>query len=381
MHLTRKLVCSLALASGLIATGANAQLPNDEVVGSTTLPPPDDHRTYIVDFEFNNLVVGRITVIDPDEQEFLGIMPTGGGAPMVLSNDRETVYTADFFYSRYVRGDRVDILTAWDSRNLEPKWELELPAGKRAFTLTERYAFDKSADDKFLYIYNFTPSTSVTVVDVTKQEVVNEISINGCILNYPSGDRQFASICGDGSLQTITLDDNGKEIDRIKTKFFDPDQEKLVERATHVGEVYYFVTTLGEVVPMDLSGDIPAVLPSWSLVSDEEKEQGWAPGGWQLMAASPALNRLYVLMHPDHKPLNWQDPSQTIWVFDLESGEKIDTLESPGYIWSLSATSDEEPLLLGMNIEGGMEIFDLTKGEHTGTMDGLSKTPTLVINH
>jgi methylamine dehydrogenase heavy chain len=218
MHLSKKLVCCLMLASGLFAAGANAQLPND-TIGSTTLPPPDDHRSYIVDFQFDNLVVGRVTVVDPDNQKFLGMMPTGGGAPMVLSNDRETIYTADFFYSRYVRGDRVDILTAWDSRNLVPKWELKIPS-KRAFMLTERYGFDKSADDKFLYIYNFTPSTSITVVDVTKQEVVNEISINGCVLNYPSGDRRFASICGDGSLQTITLDDNGKEIDRAKTKFF-----------------------------------------------------------------------------------------------------------------------------------------------------------------
>ncbi|MGO1500096.1 MAG: amine dehydrogenase large subunit [Marinobacter sp.] len=380
MHLSKKTACSLILASSLFATCVSAQLPKDEVVGKTTLPPPNDHRSYIVDFEFDNLVVGRVVVVDPDEQEFLGIMPTGGGAPMVLSEDRETIYTADFFYSRYVRGERVDVVTAWDSRNLEPKWELEIPS-KRAFILTERYGFDRSADDKFLYIYNFTPSTSITVVDVTKQEVVNEISINGCILSYPSGDRQFASICGDGTLQTITLDDKGQEIDRAKTKFFDPDEEKLVERATQVGEVFYFVTTLGEVVPMDMSGKIPAILPRWSLVSEEEKEQGWAPGGWQLMAASPALNRLYVLMHPDHKPLNWQDPSQTIWVFDLETGEKIDTLESPGYIWSMSATKDDNPLLLGVNIEGGLEIFDLNKGEHKGTMDGLSKTPTLVINH
>lgn len=167
----------------------------------------------------------------------------------------------------------------------------------------------------------------------------------------------------------------------LKQSFFDPDEEKLVERATQIGDVYYFVTTLGEVVPMDLSGNIPAILPRWSLVSDEEREEGWAPGGWQLMAASPGLNRLYVLMHPDHKPLNWEDPSQIIWVFDLETGKKIGTLDSPGLIWSLSATSDDKPLLLGMNIEGGMEIFDLTKGEHTGTMEGLSATPTLVINH
>lgn len=379
MHLYKKLACCLMVASGLLATSVNAQLPN-ETVGSTTLSLPDDHRSYMVDFQFSNLVVGRVVVVDPDKQKFLGIMPTGGGAPVVLSHDRKTIYTAEFFYTRYVRGIRTDVITAWDSTTLAPKWELEIPS-KRAFMLTERFGFAKSSDDKFLYVYNFTPSTSITVVDVTKKKVVNEIAINGCVLNYPVGDRRFASICGDGTLQTITLDNNGKEIDRFKTTLFDPAAEKLVERATKVDDVYYFVTTLGEIVPVDLSGKKPKLLPRWSLVSEEEKQAGWAPGGWQLMAIAPKLNRLYVLMHPDHLPLNWQDPSTTIWVFDLETHEKIGTLESPNLIWSLSATADDKPLLLGSNVEGGMEIFDLLKAKHNGTMDSLGETPTLIMNH
>lgn len=379
MHLPKKLACCLVVASSLIAASANARLPNENV-GSTTLPPPDDHRSYMVDFEFNNMVSTRVVVIDPDEKKYLGMVPTGHAAPATLSHDRKTIYTADFFYTRYVRGERTDVLTAWDSQTLSTKWELELPS-RRAFTLTERFSIAPSADDKFVYIYNFTPSTSVTVVDTTKQEMVNEIAINGCILNYPVGERRFASLCGDGSLQMITLNDEGEEIDRTKTKFFDPDVVKLVERATVVGETYYFVTTLGEVVPLDLSGDEPKLLPRWSLVTREEMADGWAPGGWQLIAAAPRINRLYVLMHTDHKAYNWEDPSQIIWEFDLETGEKLATLESPNLIWSLSATSDDKPLLLGTNIEGGLEIFDLSTGEHNGTMEGVTKTPTLILNH
>ena len=379
MHLPKQLAISLVVASSLIAASANARLP-DETVGSTTLSLPDDHRSYMVDFEFNNMVSTRVVVIDPDTQKYLGMLPTGHAAPVALSRDRKTIFTADFFFTRYVRGERTDVLTAWDSQTLSPKWELVV-SSKRAFTLTERFSLATSADDKFVYIYNFTPSTSVTVVDTTKQEMVNEIATNGCILNYPVGDRRFASLCGDGSLQMITLNDNGEEVDRTRTVFFDPNAVKLVERATVVGEIYYFVTTSGEVVPVDLSGDEPKPLPRWSLVTPEELAEGWAPGGWQLLAAAPALNRLYVLMHPDHEVYKWEDPSQIIWEFDLKTGEKIGTLESPNLIWSLSATSDDKPLLLGANIEGGLEIFDLSTGEHNGTMAGVTKTPTLILNH
>lgn len=379
MSHTKKLAYSLLMASSLFAASTHAVLP-DETVGSTILSLPDDHRSYVVDFEFENMVATRVVVIDPDKQKYLGMIPTGGAAPAVLSYDRKTIYTADFFYTRYTRGERSDVLTAWDSQTLSPKWELKVPS-VRAFTLTERFGLSTSTDDKFVYVYNFTPSTSVTVIDTTKKEMVNEIAIHGCILNYPIGKRQFASLCGDGAIQVITLDDKGQEINRIKQVFFNPDEEKLVERATVVGDIYYFVTTEGVVVPLDLSGGKPKALPRWSLVTNKEKSAGWAPGGWQLMAAAPGLNRLYVLMHPDHQPLNWEDPSQIIWAYNLKTGKKIGELESPNLVWSLSATSDKKPLLLGTNIEGGIEIFDLTTGKHKGTMDGVAKTPTLILNH
>ncbi|CAD5106891.1 amine dehydrogenase large subunit [Zestomonas carbonaria] len=380
MRTTRTLMQAVMALGVSLAGHAFADLPV-ETIGQTTLPfPPEPHRTYVVDVEFENLVAGRVVVVDPDQKRYLGMISTGFAAPSVLSRDQRILYSADLFYSRGTRGTRTDVLTAWDTSTLAPIWEVVIP-NKRSLALTQRYSLGTSGDDRFVYIYNFTPSTSVTVVDSKSKTVAGELSIPGCVLSYPVGKRGFASLCGDGSLQLITLDETGKEASRSRTAFFDPNAERLVERATHVGDTYYFVTTTGTVRPVDFSGKEPKVLPSWSLTTAEEQKAGWAPGGWQLLAVAPKLNRLYALMHDAHEPMKWEDPSPIIWAFDLATGKKVGELEAPTPIWSMNATGDDQPLLLGSNIEGGLEIFDLKSGKHTGTMEKLVKSATLVLNH
>jgi methylamine dehydrogenase heavy chain len=384
MRITRILAQStLALGVSLIGLGnASAELPADKGIGQTTLPfPPEPHRAYIVDVEFESFVAGRVTVVDPEKKKMLGMVPTGFAAPSTLSRDGKTLFTADLFYSRGTRGTRTDVLTAWDTSTLSPSYEVLIPT-KRAEALTQRYSLGTSSDDRFVYVYNFTPSTSVTVVDVKAKSVAGEIAIPGCVLNYPVGKRSFASLCGDGSVQLVTLNDEGKEVSRTHTAFFDPNAEKLVERAYAVGDIYYFVTTTGTVRGVDFSGKQPKVLEAWDLVSDAaEKKAGWAPGGWQLITVAPKLNRLYVLMHDAHEAMKWEDPSPIIWVFDLKTHKRIGTLEAPNPIWSLQATSDDNPLLLGTNIAGGLEVFDLKSGKHTGTMERIQKTATQILSH
>ncbi|MFR0690840.1 amine dehydrogenase large subunit [Enterobacterales bacterium AE_CKDN230030158-1A_HGKHYDSX7] len=370
----------LALATCLAMGAAQAELPT-ESIGETVLPfPPSPHRAYIVDVEFENFIAGRVTVVDPEQKKMLGMVSTGFVAPSTLSRDAKTLFSADTFYSRGTRGVRTDVLTAWDTSNLRPKWEVEIPA-KRASILTQKYALGTSSDDRFVYIYNFTPSTSVTVVDTQEKKVASEIAISGCVLNYPVGKRSFASLCGDGQLQITKVGDDGKEVGRSQTPFFDPNKEKLNERGLAVGETYYFVTTDGVVKPVDVSGDKPKMLPSWSLTTDEERKKGWGTGGWQLMAVAPKLNRLYVLMHEEHSAGKWEDPSPFIWVYDLKTQKKIGTLEAPKPVWSLHATTDDKPLLLGTDIEGGLQIFDLKTGKYNGSMDKIAKTPILVLSH
>src|SRR5699024_4805432 len=187
-----------------------------------------------------------------------------------------------------------------------------------------------SDDDRFVYVFNFTPAQSVSVVDTKSREFVGEIEISGCTLNYVIGDRRFASLCGNGDLLVVTLNDEGKEVDRQYVPFFDPDKIELIERAARGADrMYYFVSVGGVVHPVDFSGDKPKVLPTWSLTEGLEGRADWGPGGWQLITVAPALNRLYVLMHPEHDESKWENPSKTIWVFDLETHEKVGTLKAP----------------------------------------------------
>ncbi|MGO4003077.1 amine dehydrogenase large subunit [Pseudomonas fluorescens] len=380
---TNRISVQSALGLSLLVLGLNsarADLPPD-TIGQTVLAfPPEAHRAFVVDVEFESFVAGRVTVVDPDQKRVLGMVPTGFAAPSTLSHDKKTLYSADIWYSRGTRGVRTDVLTAWDSSTLSPAWEVLIP-NKRAESLTQRYGLKTSGDDKFVYVYNFTPSTSVTVVDTQAKAVVTEIAIPGCVLNYPVGNRRFASLCGDGSLQVVTLNDQGQETARSRTPFFDPNAERLVERAVNVGDTYYFTTTTGTVRPVDFAGDAPKILPSWSLVSEEEKKAGWAPGGWQLMAVAPKLDRLYVLMHDAHEPMKWEDPSTLIWAFDLKTHKKVGTLEAPVPVWSMQATGDDKPLLLGADVEGGLQIFDLKTNTHTGSMAKVAKTATQVMSY
>ncbi|WP_371367467.1 amine dehydrogenase large subunit [Pseudomonas sp. QL9] len=382
MRITRILARTmLALGVSLAAAGgAYADLPA-ETIGQETLPfPPSPHRAYIIDVEFESFVIGRVTVVDPEKKKMLGMVSTGFAAPSTLSNDKRYLYSADLYYSRGTRGTRTDVLTAWDTSTLAPAWEVVIPS-KRSESLTQRYGIGSSSDDRFVYIYNFTPSTSVTVVDTQSKAVTSEIALPGCVLDYPVGKRGFASMCGDGSMQLVTLGEDGKEVARSRTPFFDPNKEKLVERGIANGDTYYFTTTEGTIHTIDFSGKQPKVLPTWSLTTDEERKAGWAPGGWQEIALAPKLNRLYVLMHDKHEAMKWEDPATDIWVYDLKTHKKIGTLSSPNPIWSMTATTDDAPLLLGADVMGGLNVFDLKTGKLTGTMEKIAKTPTQVLTH
>jgi hypothetical protein len=109
-----------------------------------------------------------------------------------------------------------------------PAWEVLIP-NKRAESLTQRYGLKTSGDDRFVYVYNFTPSTSVTVVDTQTKRRRHGIAIPGCVLNYPVGKRRFASLCGDGSLQVVTLNDQARNRAQPHA-VLRPNAEKLVER-------------------------------------------------------------------------------------------------------------------------------------------------------
>ena len=86
-------------------------------------------------------------------------------------------------------------------------------------------------------------------------------------------------------------------------------------------------------------------------------------------------------MHPDAYNGSHKDPSDTIWVYDLKTKKKIATLKSKVPLWSIHASVDKEGLLFGLNIEGGLEIFDINRNAHKGIMEGIVKTPIYMMTH
>jgi len=82
-----------ALIFGLIgAHPALAELPPEEM-GIEVLPTANPHRSYLVDVEFDNMIAGRVVVVDPDQKRFLGMISTGFIAPSALSHDRRVLLT------------------------------------------------------------------------------------------------------------------------------------------------------------------------------------------------------------------------------------------------------------------------------------------------
>ena len=50
-------------------------------------------------------------------------------------------------------------------------------------------------------------------------------------------------------------------------------------------------------------------------------------------------------------------------------------------VWSLQATGDDKPLLLGADIEGGLQIFDLKTDKLNASMPKVAKTATQIMSY
>ena len=95
---------------------------------------------------------------------------------------------------------RTDVLTIYDRATLAPVHEIILddPKLKRAEILVSKFVISLIDNERFLLFYSFTPGTFVTVIDLEKREVVNGVPLPTCAGIFPTGERGFSSLCGNG---------------------------------------------------------------------------------------------------------------------------------------------------------------------------------------
>lgn len=368
------LILGLSLFSGgALAADFPEPLPIEPTDNVATLPASyPDSWIYAMDGNFYSVLDGKVLILDlaATSHEFKGYVGAGQFGSFLAASTRPELYVAETYYSRRVSGERTDAIVIYDKQSLKKKAEIILPGGKRGQSVTQKHSFQFLDNERLALVFNFTPAASVTVVDLIDRKVLNEIPIPGCSLIYPMGKLGFSTLCGNGTMAAFTLDANGKVTGEQRTKKFnDIDNDPLFMKTTKVGNTTYFVSFLGTVQPMDMTGTWPKVGKTWSLVSAEEKAAGWRPGGWHILS-SDTQGRLYFLMQEKSYPGSHKDGGGEVWVYDAKSKKRVARHVLKTHAISIEVTRGAAPYLAAVNANMEVDVYDAVSGQHLRTIGG-----------
>jgi len=401
----------LAVASclGLFAFAgpASADLPPEEVGRVMRLPETvSDHWVWVPD-----RLIRHSVLFDGDTGRMLGAIDAGTQVSPKIplwSRARNEIYSVDTVYSRGHRGERKDYLVIYDSRTLDAKGDTEIPP--RSMDTGTGIALVGMLDgDRFVIMLNHSPGASVSIVDVEQRQLSSEIQTQGCAGVFPAGPNRFGMLCGDGTVMTVHITDDGK-LDHLarSARFFDPVVDPVTEKGVRDGTTWWFVSFEGMLHEVDFSEDAPVPKPAWPLFSENERANGWRVGGAQHIAYHPGTKRLYSIVH-EGGPGSHKDPGPEIWVYDLRIKKKIDVFETPNLmaaflgpqagfdassttgkllnfvlpnlgVHSIAVTRDDAPLLFYRHADlGAVGVLDALSGQHLRDIDEAGVSGTLLV--
>src|SRR5262245_14259708 len=291
MRWGRGRVPSTILLLVLAVTVARAQV--GDVGRSLSLPeqlPP--HA-----FWMSDIVLHRTALFDADTGALRGTISSGtAGVGFVIfplpAPDRPEIYIPETYFERGVRGTRTDVVTIYDARTLAPIQEIGIPP-KRAEYFPGNAANALSDDGRFLAVFNLTPVSSLSIVDVVARRFTSEVPTPGCSLVFAAGPRRFFMLCANGSALTVELDDGGQPVNISRGQpFFDPQKDPLTEKAVRRGSTWLFTSFDGNIQPIDVSGATLAIGERWPLFDDADRKASWRIGGAQHLAVHAPSGRL-----------------------------------------------------------------------------------------
>ncbi len=367
-------------ALGLVVLGLGTASPSFAKDYPTPLSPDQGGQVatlleqYPGGWAFLNLPYNRIEIRDvgSDTHAVKGELPARDSTVSLLATTRPELYTLDTVWSRGVRGVRTDFITVYDTKTLQVIDEIVVPT-KRILVAPMNGTFVFTDNERLGLVYNFTPTSSVTVVDLVKRKVLGEIDLPGCSLLIPTGARGFSTLCGNGKLTTVRLGADGKALGHSETaKFNDLDADPLFTENASIGGVRYFPSMLGHIQPIDFSGDEAKLLPAWSLVGPDDVAGSWRPSGWQTIA-SDGRAELYVLMQPDAHEGTQKDAAAEVWVYDVPTQKRQRRMRLVRPAVSVAFDHGSQPLLLAQT-DNGIDVYDPATGAllRRVMVDGLS---------
>jgi methylamine dehydrogenase heavy chain len=315
----------LAFAEG--DTAEVGELRPDEFGQVTKLPSGlRDHWVWVSD-----RVLRHNQLFDGDTGQALGTLDVSislAGRLPLGSRELGELYIVESIYSRGHRGTRAEYVTIYDAETLAYKDEIEIPplTAETGGSVALTAILDGG---RFLLVYNQSPQ-SVTVVDVKLRRVASSVEAAGCACVYPTGERSFGMLCGDGTAVQVLLDAEGRESRLLRSeRFFDVVSDPLTEKGVRSGKRWLFASFEGYLHDVDFSGESPKLVDRWSLFTDAERTENWRIGGVQHLALHERSGELYSIVHKGGAGTH-KDPGVDIWVYDLAERKQIRAIKSPG---------------------------------------------------
>jgi methylamine dehydrogenase heavy chain len=354
-----RVITFMGLCLTLAIPVANAQIQPQTIQPSETMAEPGTNWIMSV-----TDTAGYI--FDASNGEMHGLITISGHTPAIQPNPaRREFYAAVSNYSRGSYGTRSDALTIHDFENLSPVAEVELPP--KITSLNFRAYIGLMSDGNHVGVSNMTPAQSVSIVDVANRNFIAEVSTPGCALIMPVANNDFLTICGDGTLMLVGL---GTETNRVRSdSFFDVQVDPVYDRPVETAGGWFLFSNAGKAFDVTTEGDRITVSGPWDLVTAEDAEEGWLPGGNQLATIQKELGLLYVIMHQGEQ-FSHYEPGTEIWVFSLESRRRIARIEFETPVVNAMVTQEAEPLLVVANEEGGLDVYDALTFRHQRSIEG-----------
>jgi methylamine dehydrogenase heavy chain len=370
-----------AIAAGAArAAGPAPPLPAEHL-GVATLPAASPHWVWVFDESNNNETDMRLYLYDGDAHRQLGQIDIGFWPGVAMSPDGRTTAVATTYFSRGSHGTRTDVLELTDNSTLSITGEIVLPTRHAQTIPLHNIAY--SADGRFVYVTNLSPATSYTVVDLAKKAVVGEVDTDGCVLVIPSGPRGVASLCESGRLLTVSFDDAGHEVSRkMSAPFFSVDKDPIFVQGVRSANGAVFLSFLGDVYGVDLSGAEPAFAPVWPTMTAAERGK-WRPGGAQVLALHRKTGRLYLQVHQGSDGTHKVVGSE-VWVFDTASHRRIGRwpidAKTHGGVQAVLVSQDDKPLLFVLTEHSDLLVMDATTGRSLYAEPKLGQSSWYLLN-
>jgi methylamine dehydrogenase heavy chain len=215
-----------------------------------------------------------------------------------------------------------------------------------------------SADERYAYVQNATPATSVSVVDLKAGKMLVEIPTPGCFGIYPAlQGARFSSLCGNGTLTSFTFNEDGSIVKPVKSeKIFDADTDPLFIHAVRAEKDLIFTSFNGNLYR--ISDDVESARLIDKFAYSAGVDGMWAPSGVALMAYNLGNNVLFVNMHPNARNGTHKDLAKEVWAIDLSTKKLLSRSPIDSSI-SLAVTQGKEPVLFSVD----SEAITLTKYE------------------